>query len=283
MLVIADANRPVALAGVMGGLDSEVSNATTTVLLESARFDPLSVRSTARALAMASDSSYRFERGIDPLLPECASLRATQLLVELAGGEVAGDMVIAGASGHTPKNLWLRLPRLRQVLGIELPTQQVMEALTRLRLSPVLRNERIDVTVPSYRLDLNLEIDLVEEVARVVGYDKVPMREEMSIRLAAPQPEKQTAETIVSTLVAGGYFQAVTFSFVTDSLRGAFVPPRPPRCRVPTTGCARPMPVFAPAFCRACWKRFATMNRLAPPGPGFSRSVPPSGTMPPAR
>src|SRR5206468_2834378 len=160
MLVIADASRAVALAGVMGGRDSEVSGATVNVLLESARFDPLSVRSTARALAMASDSSYRFERGIDPTLPERASRRAAQLILETAGGEVTGPLVAAGSSGYTPKQLWLRLPRLHQVLGIEFPTQKVIDALTRLRLSPVLRGERIDVAVPSYRLDLNLEVDL---------------------------------------------------------------------------------------------------------------------------
>jgi phenylalanyl-tRNA synthetase beta chain len=225
MLVIADAARPVALAGVMGGRDSEVSDATVNILLESARFDPLSVRSTARSLAMGSDSSYRFERGIDPTLPQRASLRATQLILELAGGAVAGPLVSAGSSGYTPKKLWLRLARLSQVLGVELPTQQVMDALTRLRLSPVLSGERIDVSVPSHRLDLNVEIDLVEEVARVIGYDKVPVREEISIRLAPPNLLLKATETIRSTLVAGGYFEAVTFSFVSDALANAFVPP----------------------------------------------------------
>src|SRR3954471_2392346 len=109
MLVIADAARPVALAGVMGGRDSEVSGATVNVLLESARFDPLSVRKTSRALTLKSDSSYRFERGIDPTLPERASLRAAQLLLDTAGGELLGGLVSAGASGYRPKALSLRL------------------------------------------------------------------------------------------------------------------------------------------------------------------------------
>src|SRR6185312_3358579 len=99
MLVIADAARPIALAGVMGGRDSEVSDSTVNVLLESARFDPLSVRKTARHLAMKSDSSYRFERGIDPLLPEKASLRAAQLILQIAGGELLKGDVVAGATG----------------------------------------------------------------------------------------------------------------------------------------------------------------------------------------
>jgi phenylalanyl-tRNA synthetase beta chain len=225
MLVIADADRAVALAGVMGGRDSEVSAGTVNVLLESARFDPLSIRGTARSLAMASDSSYRFERGIDPTLPERASLRATQLILETAGGEVAGPLVAAGSSGYSPKALWLRLARLHQVLGVQFPSQAVVEALTRLRLSPVLQGERIDVTVPSYRLDLNLEIDLVEEVARVIGYDKVPIKDQIQIRLTPPNLLLKAMETIRSTLVAGGYFEAVTFSFVTDALASAFAGP----------------------------------------------------------
>jgi phenylalanyl-tRNA synthetase beta chain len=116
----------------MGGRDSEVSDATVSVLLEAARFDPLTVRRAARALTMKSDSSYRFERGIDPCLPERASLRAAQLILELAGGELLAGAVSAGASGHAPKKLSLRPARLRQLLGIELPTHEVVQALTRL-------------------------------------------------------------------------------------------------------------------------------------------------------
>jgi len=113
MLVIADAARPVAVAGVMGGRDTEVSLATANVLLESARFDPLSVRRTSRTLGLKSDSSYRFERGIDPALPERASARAAQLIVETAGGEILSGIVSAGASGATPQRLSLRLALLR--------------------------------------------------------------------------------------------------------------------------------------------------------------------------
>src|SRR5215207_2935034 len=169
MLVIADAARPVALAGVMGGLDSEVSARTTSVLLESARFDPLSVRKTARALDMRSDSSYRFERGIDPTLARRASLRAAQLILELAGGELLVGVAEAGAEGYQPKKLTLRLARIPRVLGIEVGAETVRDVLGRLQLSPVRKGaDGIEVTIPSHRLDLNLEIDLIEEVARVV-------------------------------------------------------------------------------------------------------------------
>lgn len=243
MLVIADADRPVALAGVMGGLDTEVSGATRNILLESARFDPLSVRKTARALAMRSDSSYRFERGIDPLLPERASLRAAQLILETAGGELLAGVVEAGETGYQPRRLPLRLSNLKRVLGIDLPPAQVVDALRRLRLAPVLHGDRVEVTVPSDRLDLNIEIDLVEEVARLVGYDKVPVREEIAIRVTAPEPSAAVIDDLRSTLVGAGYFEAVTFSFVSDLLASDFVPP--------DADPANPLPRVAPAVRKA--------------------------------
>jgi phenylalanyl-tRNA synthetase beta chain len=209
----------------MGGRDSEVSGTTVNVLLESARFDPLSVRKTSRALAMKSDSSYRFERGIDPLLPERASLRAAQLILETAGGELLTGLVSAGSAGHTPRKLSLRLARLRQLLGTDLPTHDVVRALAQLGLRPVDQGNHIDVTIPSYRLDLNIEVDLIEEVARIVGYDKVPVRDEIAIRLTPPDPDADTIETIRSTLVGAGYFEAITVSFVSDNLATDFVPP----------------------------------------------------------
>ena len=223
-LTIADASRPVALAGVMGGKDSEVSDRTVNILLESARFDPLSVRKAARAI-VRSDSSYRFERGIDPLVTERASLRAAQLILQTAGGELLAGVVQAGGTGAGPKKLTLRLARLKQILGVEFPPVQVMAALTRLRLQPVLQGDVVEVTVPTYRLDLNLEVDLVEEVARVIGYDQVPVRDEISIRVAPIDPKAVTTETVRDALVAGGYFEAVTVGFVSDLLAGDFVPP----------------------------------------------------------
>ena len=224
MLVIADAKKPVALAGVMGGRDSEVSGSTVNVLLESARFDPLSVRKTARHLAMKSDSSYRFERGIDPLLPERASRRAAQLLVELGGGELLKGGVAAGQHGYAPKRLMLRLERLRRLLGVQFPAERVMEALRRLSLAPSQADNRVEVQVPSYRLDLNLEVDLIEEVARVIGYDQVPVRDEIAIRLAPPDPAAAALEAIRTALVSGGYFESVTFGWVSDLLAADFTP-----------------------------------------------------------
>ncbi|MFI5381151.1 MAG: phenylalanine--tRNA ligase subunit beta [Tepidisphaerales bacterium] len=224
MLVIADAADPVAVAGVMGGFDSEVSASTVNVLLESARFDALSTRKTARTLTMASDSSYRFERQIDPTLPERASLRAAQLIVETAGGELLSSLVSAGGSGYSPKKLTLRLPRLQQVLGVSFPADQVVDALKRLGLQPMHKGDAVETTVPTWRLDLNIEADLVEEVARLIGYDKIPMRDEVSIRLNPPNREKLTIDEIAAALVGAGYFESLTVSFVSDNLATDFAP-----------------------------------------------------------
>lgn len=223
MLVIADADKPVALAGVMGGLHSEVSNQTTNVLLESARFDPLSVRRTARALAMKSDSSYRFERGIDPTLPRRASLRAAQLILESAGGQLLAGTAEAGAQTFEPKKIDLRLERMRRLLGTDIAADEAIDALRRLQLAPEQRNGTITVTQPSWRQDINIEADLIEEVARVVGYARIPQRDTISIVVVPPSPEARAMEKIRTALVAAGYFEAVTFTFVSDALAGDFL------------------------------------------------------------
>ncbi len=225
MLLIADAQRPVALAGVMGGKETEVSDATVNVLLESARFDPLCVRKTARILAMMSDSSYRFERGIDPTLPRRASARAAQLLTQIAGGKLDGPLAEAGDEGYTPKKLSLRMDKLRRVIGVDYPITEAAGALARLGLSPQIDQRIIHCTVPAWRLDLQLEVDLVEEVARVLGYDRVPVRQEISIRLAAPPPQAAALNQIRPILLGAGYFEAVTFTWISDLLKDDFVPP----------------------------------------------------------
>jgi phenylalanyl-tRNA synthetase beta chain len=224
MLVIADATRPLALAGIMGGKDSEVNERTVDVLLESARFDPLSIRRTSRALSLRSDSSYRFERGIDPTLPVRASLRAAELILQTAGGKLARGLVAAGADGFAPKTLSLRLSRLESLLGILIPPDEVVAALGRLHLSPKLQGDKIELQVPSWRLDLNIEADLIEEVARLIGYDRLPSRQEIAIRVSPPDRAAQVLETMRQTLVAAGFFEAVTFSFVSDALKEDFFP-----------------------------------------------------------
>jgi len=225
MLVIADAQKPAALAGVMGGLESEVSPATTSILLESARFDPLSVRKTARAHAMMSDSSYRFERQIDPTLPRRASLRAAELILQTAGGELLAGAAEAGAEGYSPRELTLRLARLKALVGAEIEAAMAVEALNRLGLEACLQGEQIRCRVPSWRLDITQEVDLIEEVVRVWGYQRIPQREEIAIRLQPADTKARTLDVMRQTLVAAGYFEAITLTFVTDALAGDFTPP----------------------------------------------------------
>ncbi|MBV8779958.1 MAG: phenylalanine--tRNA ligase subunit beta [Phycisphaerae bacterium] len=222
MLVIADAQRPIALAGVMGARDSEVTDGTTNILLESARFDPLTIRKTARALTMKSDSSYRFERGIDPQLPHLASLRAAELIVQIAGGELLSGVVESGEAGAKEKCLTLRAEKLNRVLGVALDPAIVTDALRRVGFVPTLRNAVWSVTVPSNRLDVNVEIDLVEEVARMVGYQNIPIRDEIAIRVAPANPTLACIDQIRHVLAACGYSEAITVSFVTDALANLF-------------------------------------------------------------
>ncbi len=174
---------------------------------------------------MKSDSSYRFERQIDPTLPERASLRAAQLIVEVAGGELVPGMASAGGTGWKPRKLSLRLAKLRSVLGVNVSADEAVACLRRLGLGPVLRGEEIDCQIPSWRLDLNIEADLVEEVARVMGYAKIPVREEISIRLTPPGKENITLSQIAQALVGCGYFEAISVTFISDNLLNDFVPP----------------------------------------------------------
>lgn len=220
-LVIADEKQSLALAGVMGGVASGVTDQTTDVLLEAARFDPLVVRKTARGLALASDSSYRFERGLDPTLAGRAMERATQLILDLAGGTAHGT-ARAGSDAFEPIKLTLRRGSLRRILGVDWPIEQLCDALGRLGFSPTIRDDCVDVTVPGHRLDVRIERDLIEEVARVVGYEHIPTRDDVPVRLTQREPARVATDVMRTQLHAHGYFEAMTFSFVSDTLADAF-------------------------------------------------------------
>lgn len=172
-LVIADAARAVAVAGVMGGKDSEISETTTKVLLESAAFDALSIRRTAKALGMSTDSSYRFERGVDPNGVVAASNRAAAMLAELAGGEVATGVLDVYPAPVSPWTLTLRPERCNAILGTQFAPEAMVEALAALGFRPT-GTDPITVTVPTFRPDVRREDDLAEEVGRLLGYDLIP-------------------------------------------------------------------------------------------------------------
>ncbi len=224
MLVIADKEVPVAIAGVMGGIDSEVGNDTTDILLESAIFDPLSVRKTARALKLKSDSSYRFERGVDPLGVDLASKRAAKLILELAGGRLCEGVIRIGIAPPTPRAIDMRTARCNSLLGTRLDPAQMVELLARLGLYPTLHGDVITCIVPTHRLDLEREVDLIEEIARLHGLNHIPQKEKIELSVRPVQPITIARRRLRDTLIAHGYHETITQSFLAPRHGEPFLP-----------------------------------------------------------
>jgi phenylalanyl-tRNA synthetase beta chain len=175
MLLICDGEKPVAIAGVMGGLNSEVSDTTTDVLLESACFNPVNIRRTARRLNMATDASYRFERGVDPEGILKAMERAVQFMVDIAGAEALPGGVDNYPTLREGISLKLRVRRTCDLLGIELTSGEIADILRSIEMSVEIRDaDTLIVEPPSFRVDIEREIDLVEEVARLIGFNEIP-------------------------------------------------------------------------------------------------------------
>jgi phenylalanyl-tRNA synthetase beta chain len=217
-LVIADKSRPVALAGVMGGLDSEVKTTTTDVLLEAAWFEPAQVRKAARSQNLSTEASYRFERGTDPENGLLLALdRAAQLIAETAGGKVLQGVLNNYPLPATPVTVKLNLARAEQVLGMPLEKNNTLTALSRLGFlteateSP----EIIQVRVPSFRQDVSLEEDLIEEIAQVLGFDRIPTRAPQ-VRLLSPAPDpRRVFLQEARRLAAGlGLNEVINYSFL---------------------------------------------------------------------
>ncbi|MBI2842088.1 MAG: phenylalanine--tRNA ligase subunit beta [Armatimonadetes bacterium] len=173
MLVIADGDRAVAIAGVMGGADSEVGPGAQHILLESANFDPVSIRRTSKALGMVTESSYRFERNVDVGITDVAARRAAELMAELAGGEIAEGIVDVFPGKTEPRMIDVAGERVNRLLGTNLEVSNVVAYLHALRIPAKLGDDRISVTVPTFRPDIEREADVVEEVARVYGYENI--------------------------------------------------------------------------------------------------------------
>jgi phenylalanyl-tRNA synthetase beta chain len=222
MLVIADARRPVAVAGIMGGLQTEVGDATTTILLEDAYFDPVCIRATARRLALPSEASFRFERIVDIEKIDWASRRTTQLIVQLAGGRVAKGMVDAYPRKYQPLEVTMRLSRLSKLLGIEVPTEVVLKILSALCFEPRLRDGSITCTVPMWRSDVDREVDLIEEIARVHGFDKVPTRKSIQIEATAADPRQKLAQAVGTFLNGCGFYETINVDFVDQAVADVF-------------------------------------------------------------
>lgn len=234
--VIADTESPLAIAGVMGGADSEVSQATTDVIIEAADFTPLAVRRTARRLKLHSPSSFRFERRVDPRGIDWASRRACQLITEIAGGAVASGMIDTAPAVADRSPIVLRLSQLPRVLGIEMNPGTVQRILSGLGCRVDLSRQpdggagsdatssSVRCVPPSWRHDLTREVDLIEEVARIHGYDKIPEDAPIPVAPSSKRPFDAAMTRLRGVLTAAGLSEAMTPSVVTSKLDGSLSP-----------------------------------------------------------
>lgn len=227
-LLITDANKIVAMAGIMGGLTTSVTETTKDVFLECAFFAPLAVAGKARSYGMHTDASHRYERGVDYELQRTAMERATQLLLEISGGE-AGP--ITEAIGNLPEAAVVELKHnsIKNLLGIEMSQAEVRDILERLGFAISAESaESITVAVPSYRFDVSIEADLIEELARIYGYNNLPQTGGLGNQSLSAKPESHVEiGQIRQQLVALGYQEVVTYSFIEPSLADSLFPDQP--------------------------------------------------------
>ncbi|WP_415888771.1 phenylalanine--tRNA ligase subunit beta [Neptuniibacter sp. SY11_33] len=225
-LAITDANGPVAMAGIMGGEPTSVTSATQNIFLESAFFNPISIAGRARSYGLHTDSSHRFERGVDWQLQNQAINRATELLLEIVGGE-AGPAVETVNQDELPaaRQVFLRHSKVNAMLAFEMPAAEIEEILTRLGLvvEKTSTEGEWHVSVPSYRFDIAIEVDLIEELARVYGYNNLPVRTPTaSMPIKANDETKVTIQNVRRALIARGYQEAITYSFIEAGLQKQF-------------------------------------------------------------
>jgi len=219
MLVIADATKPVALAGIMGGMDSEISDGTRRVLLESAYFLPQSIRRTSKTLGLMTEASYRFERGADiELLPRALD-RSAQLIAELAGGRVATGTIDVYPSPIPRREVTLRPNRARRLLGCRISTSRMKDSLTQLGFDVAERDKHLVVTVPTRRVDVSMETDLIEEIGRLHGYDRLPGSAVVRPDIVTRDRRRHDMRNIVrGTLAAAGFSETISYSFISPQL-----------------------------------------------------------------
>ncbi len=229
-LVIADGAKAQAVAGIMGGLEAAIGPESDTVFLESAFFNPVLIARRARVLGLHSDSSHRFERGVDPHLQRRAMERATALLLDIAGGE-AGPVTEAVFAEHLPKHapIKLRRERITRVLGAALTREEVTETLTGLEMDVNPQRDGWLVTPPGHRFDIGIEVDLIEELARIHGYARLPAHHPQATLIArAPSESRVPLARIHDLLIARGYQEIISYSFVNPALQRLLDPDHPP-------------------------------------------------------
>jgi phenylalanyl-tRNA synthetase beta chain len=225
-LVIADADHPVAIAGVMGGAESEVGDSTTAIVLESAYFNPQSVRRTSNKLSLKTEASIRFERGADPRLPVTAMERACALLEAIGAGRSRGTVVDRYPAHIGTTVVRLRRHKIRGLLGAEIPDTDVRRLLESLGFALREAPDGWDVTVPTRRVDVTREVDVIEEVARHYGLDRLPVTFP-ALTTAPPPPDPRIirARRLRHVLTAAGFSEAVTFGFMAEQAAASFAGP----------------------------------------------------------
>lgn len=226
VLVIADAHQPLAIAGVMGGQASSVQPNTTDIFLESAFFNPLVISGVARRYGLSSDSSQRFERGVDPTLQIQAIERATELLQSIVGGE-AGPVMVVNQKNHLPaiKTIVFLPTKVKQLTGLVLPENDMLSILKRLGMDVHVQKDHWDIRVPSHRFDLTLDVDLVEEIARLYGYDNIKAEPLIASIQAGKTNESEALLARISTFLSSkGYHEAINYSFVDPALQEELYP-----------------------------------------------------------
>ncbi len=218
MLLIWDAKKPVAIAGVMGGLETEVTESTVNILLESACFDPLSIRRTSKALNLSTESSYRFERGTDIERLVSALDRAAQLVTEIAGGK-STKISDAYTKPFCSGNITITLGKINTILGTEITPHMAQEMLTGLEIETRIDGNSITVTPPSFRLDIQMDMDVIEEIARLYGYDKFPS----TLPTVRMQPISKNirwniVKNVKDLMRKSGYSEVINYSFLNPSV-----------------------------------------------------------------
>ncbi|OGR15998.1 MAG: phenylalanine--tRNA ligase subunit beta, partial [Desulfobacterales bacterium GWB2_56_26] len=218
MMMICDGEKPIAVAGIMGGQNSEVSDTTTNILLESACFNPVSIRKTARKLNLATEASYRFERGVDPNGTINALNRAVELICELGGGYAPDDGVDNYGGKKEQVTLTLRVGRTTSLLGIDLSVLEIAALLQSIGIRCIIKDtDTLLVSPPSFRVDIEREADLIEEVARLYGYNRIPTSLP-KVDLSYPEQDKSRLRrlAIADRLTSIGFTEAINYSFVSD-------------------------------------------------------------------
>ena len=228
-LVIADDSGVIALAGIMGGLATAVSSETKKVFFECANFSPLAITGKARQYGLHTDSSHRFERGVDAFLPERALERALQLFTDIASGSVSNVLsVIDEKNLYQPKEIQLRPERVIKLLGVEIADKKIEEIFSRLNFTINKNATGWGMTAPTYRYDMEIEADLIEEVGRIFGYNNLPEIDvEAPMRLPRVSESKQDLYLIKKQLVSQGFSEIITYSFVDEKIQNKLMPSLP--------------------------------------------------------